>query len=164
MYSHLPLQGPSVMPRMGVAPGVPGRGGREARWRKGERPECCCKLCVNRELVILPPTRRRSWLSGLGVDEPLRLGDGSFPTPQAPGLPEGNRAAAAFVLFSFSLFQFYIFFKKSRQLEKPEGLFTAVSLNGGVRHVYLLRTVICLLAPHPCSHGQENNIPLFKHQ
>lgn len=83
-----------------------------------ERPECCYKLCVNQELVILPPTRRHSWLSGLGVDEPLRPGDGSFPTPQAPGLPEGNGAGAAFVLFSFSLFQFYIF-KKELAVGKP---------------------------------------------
>lgn len=80
----------------------------EDRWRE-ERPECCSKLCVNQERVILPPTRRPSWLSGLGVDAPLRPGHGNFPTPQAPGLPEGTgAAAAAFVLFSFSLFQFYI--------------------------------------------------------
>lgn len=38
----------------------------------------------------------------------LGPGRGNFPTPQAPGLPEGIGAAAAFVLFSFSLFQLYI--------------------------------------------------------
>lgn len=76
------------------------------RWRE-ERPECCSKLCVNQEHVILPPTRRPSWLSGLGVDAPLRPGRGNFPTPQAPGLPEGTGAAAASVfLFTFPVLHF----------------------------------------------------------
>lgn len=102
-----PCRGPSVRHGMGVASAVPGRGGRKTGG--GGEAECCSKLCVNQEHVILPPTRRPSWLSGLGVDAPLRPpGCGNFPRPQAPGLPEGARAGAAFVLFSFSLFQLYI--------------------------------------------------------
>lgn len=59
--------------------------------------------------MYLSPTHQKVQLAvQVGVDEPLGCRDGRLPRPQAPGLPEGVGAGAASVLFSFSLFQFYI--------------------------------------------------------
>lgn len=99
-YSHLCRQGPLGDTLNGS--------GLWSPWKRRKGGQGCYKLCVNQEHIHLPSTGKHSWLSGLRVDESPGHRDGSFPTLQAPGLPEANWAAAS-VLFSFSLFQFYVF-------------------------------------------------------
>lgn len=91
---------------MGVACGVPGVEGREARWRR-RGLACCCKLCVNQKCTVLPPTRERSWPFRLGVDAPPGCRDGRFPSPGS-GSSRGSRSWCCFCFVFLFTFPVYI--------------------------------------------------------
>lgn len=70
---------------------------------------------MNQGEVTLPPTE----YAPVPLESPAK--DDCLPRPEAPGLLEGNRAAAFFFFFFFFMFLALHFKKLSWQLNKPGG-------------------------------------------